>query len=96
MEDGFGYTIISDQQKGLEIAINDILPRVEHRNCARHFLSNWSSRKKAKIFEFAFWKVVKSTIEREWEQNKEDLYKLDEGVANELFSKNSKAWTKSF
>ncbi|MBA0880211.1 hypothetical protein Goshw_002621 [Gossypium schwendimanii] len=36
MKDGFGYTIISDQQKGLKIAINDILPRVEHRNCARH------------------------------------------------------------
>ncbi|KAK8625534.1 hypothetical protein V6N13_090402 [Hibiscus sabdariffa] len=26
MEDGFGYTIISDQHKGLEVAINDILP----------------------------------------------------------------------
>ncbi|MBA0789216.1 hypothetical protein Gotri_026473 [Gossypium trilobum] len=48
MEDGFGYTIISDQQK------------------------------------------------REWKQIKEDLYKLDEGVAKELFSKNSKAWTKAF
>ncbi|KAK5835649.1 hypothetical protein PVK06_011343 [Gossypium arboreum] len=91
MEDGFGYTIISDQQKGLEIAINDILPRVEHRNYARHVLSNWSSRKKVKTFEFAFWKVVKSTTEKEWEQNKEDLYKLDEGVAKELFSKNLKA-----
>ncbi|KAG8501352.1 hypothetical protein CXB51_003535 [Gossypium anomalum] len=91
MKDGFGYTIISDQQKGLEIAINDILPRVDHRNYARHILSNWSSTKKAKTFEFAFWKVVKSTTEREWEQNKEDLYKLDECVANELFSKNSKA-----
>ncbi|MBA0636030.1 hypothetical protein Godav_000115 [Gossypium davidsonii] len=50
---------------GLKIAINDILPRVEHRNCARHVLSNWSSRKKAKTFEFTFWKVVKSTTERE-------------------------------
>ncbi|MBA0845186.1 hypothetical protein Goarm_022370 [Gossypium armourianum] len=37
IEDGFGYTIISDHQK---IAINDILPRVEHRNCVRHVLSN--------------------------------------------------------
>ncbi|PPE02897.1 hypothetical protein GOBAR_DD00057 [Gossypium barbadense] len=62
----------------LEIAINDILPRVEHRNYASHVLSNWFGRKKAKTFEFAFWKVMKSTTEREWEQNKEDLYKLDE------------------
>ncbi|PPS15880.1 hypothetical protein GOBAR_AA04692 [Gossypium barbadense] len=35
--------------------------------------------------------IVKSTTEKEWEQNKEDLYKLDEGVAKELFSKNLKA-----
>ncbi|KAK8507019.1 hypothetical protein V6N12_041696 [Hibiscus sabdariffa] len=35
MEDGFGYTIISDQHKGLEFAISDILPRVEHKNCAK-------------------------------------------------------------
>ncbi|PPR86493.1 hypothetical protein GOBAR_AA34199 [Gossypium barbadense] len=28
------------QRKGLKIAINDILPRVEHRNCVRHILSN--------------------------------------------------------
>ncbi|MBA0618603.1 hypothetical protein Godav_027922, partial [Gossypium davidsonii] len=81
--------------KDLEIAINDILPRVEHRNYARHVLSNWFGRKKANTFEFAFWKVMKSTTEREWKQNKEDLYKLDEGVAKDLFSKISKAWTKA-
>ncbi|KAA3483771.1 Zinc finger, PMZ-type [Gossypium australe] len=36
LEDGFGYTIISDKQKGLKIAIDEVLPRVEHKNCARH------------------------------------------------------------
>ncbi|GMI83734.1 hypothetical protein HRI_002042700 [Hibiscus trionum] len=54
LEDGFGFTIISDQQKGLEIAINDVLPRVEHRNCARHVFANWIGRKKAKSYEFDF------------------------------------------
>ncbi|MBA0879616.1 hypothetical protein Goshw_009490 [Gossypium schwendimanii] len=80
---------------GLEISINDILPRVEYRNCARHVLSNWSGRKKEKTFEFTFWKVVKSTTE-EYNKKEEDLYKLDEGVTKEFFSKNSKAWTKAF
>ncbi|MBA0613337.1 hypothetical protein Godav_013786 [Gossypium davidsonii] len=50
-----------------------------------------SSKKKEKVFEFAFWKIVKSTTQREWEQNKEELYKIDEGVAKELFSKNLKS-----
>ncbi|PPR93526.1 hypothetical protein GOBAR_AA27152 [Gossypium barbadense] len=52
--------------------------------------------KKAKAFEFTFWKIVKSTTKKKWEQKKEELYKINEGFAKELFSKNSKAWTKAF
>ncbi|KAK5785936.1 hypothetical protein PVK06_040558 [Gossypium arboreum] len=62
----YGYTIISDQQKGLEIAISDILPRVEHRNCAMHVFANWSGRKLGKSYECDFWQIVKCTTEREW------------------------------
>ncbi|MBA0670276.1 hypothetical protein Goklo_023942, partial [Gossypium klotzschianum] len=51
LEDGYGYTIISDQQKGFEIVISDILPRVEHRNCARHVFANWSGKKLGKSYE---------------------------------------------
>ncbi|KAK9003674.1 hypothetical protein V6N11_084308 [Hibiscus sabdariffa] len=81
---------------GLEVAINDILPRVEHRNCARHVYANWSGRKREKTFQFAFWQIVKSTTEREWEDNKQVLSKLDEKVAAELFGKQEKKWTKAF
>ncbi|KAK8715719.1 hypothetical protein V6N13_043047 [Hibiscus sabdariffa] len=73
LNDGFGFTIISDQQKGLEIAIKDILPRVEHRNCARHVFANWIGQKKAKSYEFDFWETVKATTEREWEDKIEVL-----------------------
>ncbi|KAK5785740.1 hypothetical protein PVK06_040356 [Gossypium arboreum] len=78
--------------KGLKIAINDILPKVEHRNYARQVLSNWSGRKKAKTFEFAFWKVVKSTTERDGNKTKKTCISLMEVLQR----KNSKAWTKAF
>ena len=42
--DGSGYTIISDQQKGLENALKEMLPRVEHRFCARHLYSIYRKR----------------------------------------------------
>ena len=57
--------------QGLEIAINDIFPHVEHRNCARNVYSNWSGRKKAKEYEFSFWEIVKASIEREWEEDRD-------------------------
>ncbi|MBA0639955.1 hypothetical protein Goklo_022948 [Gossypium klotzschianum] len=53
-------------------------------------------RRKQRHANLLFWKTVKSTTKREWEQNKKYLYKIDEGVSKELFSKNSKAWTKTF
>ncbi|MBA0556035.1 hypothetical protein Golob_026173, partial [Gossypium lobatum] len=37
------------------IAISDILPRVEHRNCVRHVFANWSVRKLGKSYECDFW-----------------------------------------
>ena len=41
---GEGYTVISDQQKGLDNALKDLLPRVEHRLCSRHIYSNFRKR----------------------------------------------------
>ena len=36
MQDGCGWCVISDQQKGLVDAMKAYLPRAEHRLCARH------------------------------------------------------------
>ena len=44
--DGAWYTVISDQQKGLDKALNEVLPRVEHRFCSRHIYSNIRKRYK--------------------------------------------------
>ncbi|PPD99331.1 hypothetical protein GOBAR_DD03634 [Gossypium barbadense] len=51
--------ICAFEMHGLEIAISDILPRVEHRNCARHVFAKWSGRKLGKSYEYDFWHIVK-------------------------------------
>ena len=40
MNDGIGWCIISDQQKGLVDAVKTYLSRAEHRLCARHVYAN--------------------------------------------------------
>ncbi|WMV49366.1 hypothetical protein MTR67_042751 [Solanum verrucosum] len=35
-------TLLTDMQKGLSAAIQDLLPATEHRMCARHILANWA------------------------------------------------------
>ncbi|MBA0703272.1 hypothetical protein Goari_022157, partial [Gossypium aridum] len=67
MEDGFGYTIISDQQK-----------------------------EESKDIRICFLESCEVYNREGVGTNKEGLYKLDEGVAKDLFSKISKAWTKAF
>ncbi|KAI8546856.1 hypothetical protein RHMOL_Rhmol07G0152000 [Rhododendron molle] len=38
-----GWTIISDKQKGLENAIRELLPSMEHRHCAGHLYNNFKN-----------------------------------------------------
>ncbi|KAL4344259.1 hypothetical protein AHAS_Ahas11G0160500 [Arachis hypogaea] len=36
-----GWNFISDQQKGLELAIKEVMPNAHHRNCVLHFWKNF-------------------------------------------------------
>ncbi|KAH1108200.1 hypothetical protein J1N35_011968 [Gossypium stocksii] len=87
---------IDDQQKGLEIAISGILPRVEHRNCTKHVFANWSGRKLWKSYECDFWQIVKCTTEREWEDLCSALEKKDKDAYDNLMKKSPKMWTRAF
>ncbi|KAH0711860.1 hypothetical protein KY289_007819 [Solanum tuberosum] len=40
--DGKDLTLITDMQKGMYGAIIDVLPKCEHRICARHILAIWA------------------------------------------------------
>ncbi|XP_050233526.1 uncharacterized protein LOC126682013 [Mercurialis annua] len=67
--DGKGYTIISDMQKGLEIAIEEQLPEIEHRMCARHVYASWAKKWKGEERKIEFWKCAKSTYVEELRKN---------------------------
>lgn len=45
------WTFINDRQKGLLLAINEEVPRAEHRHCAKHLLSNFQKRFKGVSLE---------------------------------------------
>ncbi|XP_016462495.1 uncharacterized protein LOC107785659 [Nicotiana tabacum] len=45
---GDGLTIMSDMQKGLVLAIQELLPNAERRMCARHIWANWQKIREMK------------------------------------------------
>ena len=49
--------------KGLLEAVKEILPTVEHRQCARHVVANFSKRFPGVMYEKMFWKACKASSE---------------------------------
>ncbi|WMV48790.1 hypothetical protein MTR67_042175 [Solanum verrucosum] len=54
--DGSGITVMSDMQKGLEVAVEVLLPNAERRMCARHIWANWQKRWRGEERRKAFWR----------------------------------------
>ncbi|XP_076933282.1 uncharacterized protein LOC143599133 [Bidens hawaiensis] len=43
-DEGKGWTLVSDQQKGLLNVVDSVWSNAEHRNCARHIYANWHKK----------------------------------------------------
>ncbi|KAK1389039.1 hypothetical protein POM88_017217 [Heracleum sosnowskyi] len=54
---GYGYTFISDQQKGLLKAVRELLPHAEHRNCTRHIYANLQGKSGSEAVRNAFYQA---------------------------------------
>ncbi|XP_060211440.1 uncharacterized protein LOC132638647 isoform X2 [Lycium barbarum] len=82
MRDGSNYTVISDMQKGLQSAMKELLPLVEHRMCARHILANWAKGWRGLQKMNQFWKCATSTFEGEMKINPDKMKHL--GTAKDV------------
>ncbi|XP_059283088.1 uncharacterized protein LOC132036727 [Lycium ferocissimum] len=59
---GSQLVIISDMQKGLISASEEIFPECEHRMCARHILANWSQSWRGMERRKRFWGCARATF----------------------------------
>ncbi|XP_047162250.1 uncharacterized protein LOC124832159 [Vigna umbellata] len=60
-------TFISDQQKGLLPALQELLPGVEQRFCVRHIYANFRKRFLGQIIKRLLWKATTLTHPQRWE-----------------------------
>ncbi|KAK8689830.1 hypothetical protein V6N13_088540 [Hibiscus sabdariffa] len=92
--DGDGFTLMMDQQKGLKEEIFELLPRVEHRVCARHLYANWKKENSGGDLKQEFWAAYKSTTEADFEQHISKIEKLK--AKKSLLKTDPKQWSKSY
>ncbi|XP_074327771.1 uncharacterized protein LOC141665686 [Apium graveolens] len=95
LEDGAGLTIISDQQKGLENAVKELLPYVEQRLCTRHLCANFKKKFNTGILKNLFWRIALSTYKVAHLRAMKELERHSK-AAHALLSKHDpKQWCKS-
>ncbi|XP_039146523.1 uncharacterized protein LOC120283834 [Dioscorea cayenensis subsp. rotundata] len=78
--DGLGWSLISDMQKGLIHAVNNLLPLIEHRMCARHIYARWGKIYPGKDLQIQFWCIARSTSEPEVKKQIQKMKDLKGGA----------------
>ncbi|XP_058725523.1 uncharacterized protein LOC131596801 [Vicia villosa] len=88
-------TFISDQQKGLLPAIDELLPGVDQRFCVRHLYSNFRKRYPGKQLKELMWKAAKATYPQAWEREMKEMRKINEEAFKHLLKIPPRHWSKS-
>ncbi|XP_059669284.1 uncharacterized protein LOC132314433 [Cornus florida] len=60
------WTIMSDMQKGIEVAISNLFPEASHRICCRHLFNNFRKDNPRLLLKIFFWKTARSCNELEF------------------------------
>ncbi|XP_057811287.1 uncharacterized protein LOC131025510 [Salvia miltiorrhiza] len=96
IHDGNGFTLISDQQKGLTNAVKELAPLAEHRNCARHVYMNWKKQFKGVALKNLFWQAVRATYVEEWDAVMETLKTENMMAYDDLLNRDPTRFCKAF
>ncbi|KAK1381066.1 hypothetical protein POM88_027810 [Heracleum sosnowskyi] len=86
---------LSDQQKGLENAMKEHLPRVEHRLCTRHLYANFRKRFPSGALRKAFWFAACATYPAAHEKEMKAIQRMSKTAHDQLKILDPKSWTKA-
>ncbi|XP_027922868.1 uncharacterized protein LOC114180775 [Vigna unguiculata] len=88
-------TFMSDQQKGLLPAIQELLPGAEQRFCMRHLYSNFRKRFGGQKLKNLMWKAATVTHPVAWERVMRDIKKENEDAFKYLIAIPPRFWSRS-
>uniref|UniRef100_A0A803N241 PB1-like domain-containing protein n=1 Tax=Chenopodium quinoa TaxID=63459 RepID=A0A803N241_CHEQI len=77
----------SDGEQGADSivsSVSTVLPRAEHRHCARHIFAHWHKKYRGDEMKLLFWAIAKSYNEVDYEENMAKLSSLNVDAANDF------------
>ncbi|XP_017241153.2 uncharacterized protein LOC108213876 [Daucus carota subsp. sativus] len=93
--EGTGKTLISDQQKGLDKAIRELMPYVEHRFCTRHLCANLKKVYPSNLVTNCFWTASTSTHPQAFKKAMKELERVSKGAAEKMNELDPGVWSKA-
>ncbi|CAM8972800.1 unnamed protein product [Rhodiola kirilowii] len=88
------WCFISDQQKGLQEALKDIIPEGEHRSCVRHIYANFKKKFKGKELKDVMWAAARATTKGQFNEKMEALKDLDVASHSHMTTFDPKLWSR--
>ncbi|XP_057740524.1 uncharacterized protein LOC130957697 [Arachis stenosperma] len=88
-------TFMSDQQKGLLPAYEEVIPGVDNRFCVRHLYNNFRKRFPGLQLKKLMWKCAKATHWRDWERHMAELKAVNQEAYMYLITIPPRYWSRS-
>ncbi|CAJ2636458.1 unnamed protein product [Trifolium pratense] len=89
-------TFISDQQKGLLPAMDELLPGVAHRFCVRHLYNNFKKKFPGKKLKELMWKAANATYVNAWHREMQEIKTINIEAFKHLIKIPPRHWSKSY
>ncbi|KAL9422372.1 hypothetical protein AB3S75_034609 [Citrus x aurantiifolia] len=86
-------SFMSDRQKGLIHALQDVFPSCETRYCARHVYANFRKQHSAEILREHFWKAARATNKTDFDDAMTVINKIDENAYKWLVDNDPSTWS---
>ncbi|KAK9921892.1 hypothetical protein M0R45_030385 [Rubus argutus] len=95
MENPRSYTFITDKQKGLGIAIADLMPGAEHRHCVRHLYNNFKCKHSGEGLKQTLWNAARSSTLVWYNRNMDAMKTQSEDARKWFEDKPPEQWSRS-
>ncbi|XP_044396159.1 uncharacterized protein [Triticum aestivum] len=90
------FTLMSDKQKGLILAVQEEFPDSEHRFCVRHLYQNFNTIHKGEVLKNQLWACARSSNKPQYERNMDKLKALSPEAYAWLDKHPPNQWCRAF
>lgn len=92
----YPWTIMTDKQKGLIPAVQQVFPESEHQFCVRHLYQNFQEHFKGENLKNQLWACARSSFVQQWNINMEAMKVLDSDAHAWLEKMPPNTWVRAF